>query len=471
MGEWITKKDANGNIYWYNTRTGQRSSGISLTTNTIPDGGTIKKNTETSTGISSGQNRQRDATVRQVNSYNTRAYKVHNHQDQTNHLTQKNQTAAIDKNGNYHAVQTNYTPTPEAPMEQVSPEFDLISGGSLLSDGAKKLGSKLVSKFGNKTATTEGAAELSPTLERAFENKVSQADFLKEFETQRGNLIAFYNSPNYKWRIANAGMSPEKGEILTKGLIDNTKNTKISLVGDIDKSATNAAAVSQGEVGGATYARTFEINNNGEWIIKTPEIFLNFPKLSGLKTRLYTMYHELLHASSRNSDGVGSYWYSRFKGKPIRAKLDSPTLKTIDEALEFDKALQAANMYPAITDKALFMQILAKNNPHMTTSRMEELWNLAQYITSRTEWRSRGLSLIDNAKKAGQSLSDYIKSNPMHDPAFSDMRNYASPQHIYNYASQALGISAPVGLGLKAYNTPDKVEYHKQGGQIKYFYD
>jgi hypothetical protein len=87
MGEWITKKDANGNIYWYNTRTHQRSSGISLTTNTIPDGGTIKKNTEASTGISSGQNRQRDATVRQVNSYNTRAYKVHNHQDQINHLT------------------------------------------------------------------------------------------------------------------------------------------------------------------------------------------------------------------------------------------------------------------------------------------------------------------------------------------------------------------------------------------------
>lgn len=129
MGDWITKKDANGNIYWYNTRTGQRSSGISLTTNTIPDGGTIKKNTEASTGISSGQTRQRDATVRQVNSYNTRAYKVHNHQDQTNHLAQKNQTAALDKNGDYHAVQTNYTPTPEAPMEQVSPEFDLLTLG------------------------------------------------------------------------------------------------------------------------------------------------------------------------------------------------------------------------------------------------------------------------------------------------------------------------------------------------------
>lgn len=129
MGEWITKKDANGNIYWYNTRTHQRSSGISLTTNTIPDGGTIKENTEASTGISSGQNRQRDATVRQVNSYNTRTYKVHNHQDQTNHLTQKNQTAAVDKNGNYHAVQTNYTPTPEAPMEQVFPEFDLLTLG------------------------------------------------------------------------------------------------------------------------------------------------------------------------------------------------------------------------------------------------------------------------------------------------------------------------------------------------------
>lgn len=465
MGEWITKKDANGNIYWYNTRTHQRSSGISLTTNTIPDGGTIKKNTEASTGISSGQNRQRDATVRQVNSYNTRAYKVHNHQDQINHLTQKNQTAAIDKNGNYHAVQTDYTPTPESPMEQVSPEFDLISGASLLSKGAKKLGSK----FGSKAASTlggESVAEISPALAKAQTDEVLKAELLKEFEASRRNLIAFYNSPDYAARIAKAGLTPEEGKVLVNALVNNTKNTKGLLVGGIDLSTTNAANLKGGVAAGATTARRLTLGSDGKVIFDIPEVKLNAPYLQRVKERLYTMYHELLHASSRSSNGIGSPWNTTINGKRYGIKFEGDP---IDKALEINKRIQASNISPATTNKQLFTQILKRNNPNMSDARIDELWNLCQYVTQPTEWRSRGLSLIDNAKRRGQSLWDYINSNPLNDAAFADMRPYATPRQIYNYASQALGISAPVGLGLKAYNTPDKVEYHKHGSQIKYF--
>lgn len=108
----------------------------------------------------------------------------------------------------------------------------------------------------------------------------------------------------------------------------------------------------------------------------------------------------------------------------------------------------------------------------MSDTRIGELWDTCQYVTEPTEWRSRGLSLIDSAKREGQSLWDYINSNPINDAAFADMRPYATPRQIYNYASQALGVSAPIGVSLKMYTSSnDKSGYHKQGGQIKYFYD
>jgi hypothetical protein len=44
-------------------------------------------------------------------------------------LKQKNQDVILDKQGEPEVIQADYTPTLEAPMEIVSPEFDLLTLG------------------------------------------------------------------------------------------------------------------------------------------------------------------------------------------------------------------------------------------------------------------------------------------------------------------------------------------------------
>lgn len=122
MGDWIKTRGINGEWGWLNVKTNQFRT-------TQPVEGTISSNTTKSTGISQGVNRQRDAVTRQTDSYNRRQYTVHNHQDQTSHLVQKHKEVTVDSDGNFKETQADYTPTPEAPMEQVSPEFDLLTLG------------------------------------------------------------------------------------------------------------------------------------------------------------------------------------------------------------------------------------------------------------------------------------------------------------------------------------------------------
>lgn len=87
------------------------------------------------------------------------------------------------------------------------------------------------------------------------------------------------------------------------------------------------------------------------------------------------MYHELLHASSRGSNGVGSRWHAWFKGKPFEVEIGDPVTKTIDDALEFDKHLQAANMSPVGTNKKLYIQHLLNKVPNASKEWLESQWN------------------------------------------------------------------------------------------------
>ncbi len=131
MGDWILTRGVNGEYGYVNTSTGQfRTS--------IPVESTTNSTTSRSIGYNSqqaksGNQRARtQASINQANSYNNRQQNIHNYADATQKLVQKHQVATIDSNGNAHTVQANYTPQNEAPMEQVSPEFDLLSATDII---------------------------------------------------------------------------------------------------------------------------------------------------------------------------------------------------------------------------------------------------------------------------------------------------------------------------------------------------
>lgn len=175
---------------------------------------------------------------------------------------------------------------------------------------------------------------------------------------------------------------------------------------------------------------------------------------SPMKT-LKTLWHEILHSSSDHSQGLGSTLIKVKNPSTNQIKTFSKGTGIIDKALEYDKAIQNKyldNIYKseeAFTDAAL-----KRGFPLDAITRS---WNAIKYMTEPNEWRSRGLDLVLTAANKGKSLKDYIASKPLNDPAYRDMRSIASNNQIYNYASRALGLSVPIGLGI-SYASSDSGE-------------
>ncbi len=457
MGDWITKKDANGNIYWYNTRTHQRSSGISLTTNTIPDGGTIKKNTEASTGISSGQTRQRDATVRQVNSYNTRAYKVHNHQDQTNHLAQKNQTAALDKNGDYHAVQTNYTPTPEAPMEQVSPEFDLLNMWRIgLSPIAKKA-KPLASADANASSGIKTATEI-PAL--------SDADILKAYNEAKQYHFNRINSPEWEQAaIRSERFSPGEIPILRNELTTQLNRVKLGSIADEAKKRWGLKVANLNTQPGAQAVHWSLLKPGGSTmddVIHTVELVnKNMPYDAAVDNFI----HELGHAMT---SGLGSTAENLARNVP-HINLESKLFPLTQRLMDYNNSL-----LPTRTSE----QIL---NSGIKATERGLNW-IRDYLGQATEKTARGyvgkrhIEDLINYAKSNNANSDYNHITQWLGSRITNMQQLnwvGGAENTPNFYKNLLGLTAPVGVFgyVASSNNLASSQYHKQGGQIKYFYD
>ena len=119
----IKTRDINGNWVYMDVSTGR-------TTSAGPETGTIRTNTVKSVGgdVKTKQGRVKIAQ-KQATSYNNRQHKVHNYSDTTRRLKQKYQDVVLDEQGEPKIVQTDYTPALEAPMQIVSPEFDVLTLG------------------------------------------------------------------------------------------------------------------------------------------------------------------------------------------------------------------------------------------------------------------------------------------------------------------------------------------------------
>ena len=189
MENWIRSKDINGNWGWLNIKTNQFRY-------TYPQQGTIQQNTVKSIGFRPHVKSDKiKAAHIMANSYNLKQHKVHNYMDTTQKLQQRQQTTTVDKQGNPHNIQTDYTPKDEAPMEITGPEKWYVEmeaiPGKAINAGAKYLFKRL----GNNISKDIVSKEVSTAA-----NKLVPLRNLRNFlgTNPSSNLKVFkFNNTNY----------------------------------------------------------------------------------------------------------------------------------------------------------------------------------------------------------------------------------------------------------------------------------
>lgn len=271
-------------------------------------------------------------------------------------------------------------------------------------------------------------------------------------------LESFYRSDNYLDRLRAAGIwrAPLKRQKVIDQLVSNTKNSKIIPVKDIPLKGTNAANV-KGVVAGVSYKKLpnvmFDKTGRITKVAMNPSVIkINTGVTLPAEQRLGTIEHELLHASTDNSNGLGSTLEKIKVINPITKNPQTFRINkdeaALDDIMEYNKRLMEGNML----SKEQYIEALKQRNPNAPEEALQPFIDKYTYITSPQEWRARGLQLNLEARRHGQSLVDYIKSNPTRNTNFADMRKYATPQQIYNYASRALSLATPIGLGAYLMN-------------------
>lgn len=284
---------------------------------------------------------------------------------------------------------------------------------------------------------TQSASELLPNAEKIGKRALKD----------------FYNSDNYMNRLRSAGMwrTPLKRPQVIDQLITNLDRTKLTSLKPTSLKNSNASNV-KGIALGLTKPKQPRLSLNGDGsiskvIINPAEVLMNPSVVSTEQNFLRVLEHELLHASSNGSNGLGSTIKKIGFTNPITKMKQIATVdlkqSPIDKIMEYDKNLMKGN----IVSKEDYLKRYKQLIPNKPKEHYEQAGNMYDYVTSPQEWRARGLQLQLDAAHQGKSLADYIMSNPKDNINYKQMVKYATPQQIYKYASKALGLAVPMGVG------------------------
>lgn len=184
MGDWIYTRGPSGEYGYINLKTGQFRSSRPLE-------GTIQRTAENSVGYRQGTQQGRNqAAAKMADSYNSRQKEVHNYQDTTNKLQQKQQSVTIDPNGDAHVVQTDYTPVNEAPMQITGPEKWLVETEAVpfkpLQMGtaylAGRFGSGAIQNWGRRTVLNDAFSRFGSEIPVSATGKDLLTPYLKAKE-------------------------------------------------------------------------------------------------------------------------------------------------------------------------------------------------------------------------------------------------------------------------------------------------
>lgn len=276
------------------------------------------------------------------------------------------------------------------------------------------------------------------------------------YDKAHRNVTHFLNSKSYQARMNLAKLSEKEQAELVKAQTQLANQIKFKPVDSIANTG-NAKEVRGAVVSGSSEPRNVlqVIGKPNQFFLSPSIVRLNLGARKSPMNTLKILWHEILHSSSDHSQGLGSTLMKVKNPSTNQMQTFSKGTGIIDKALEYDKAIQNKYLDDIYKSEKAFTDAALKRGYPLDA--IKRSWNGIKYMTEPTEWRSRGLDLVLTAANKGKRLKDYIASKPINDPAYRDMRSIASDDQIYNYASRALGLSVPIGLGI-SYASSDSGE-------------
>lgn len=449
MGEWIRTRGISGEYGYQNMRTGEFRT-------TMPTESTVSRTTTNSTGISQGKRRALDAATKQTNSYNTRAHKVHNYADETRRLAQKHQNVHVQSDGTPTIVQSDYTPGPEAPMEQVSPEFDLLNMWRLGMTSVAKEMKPLVSTNANTGVKT--VTEI-PAL--------SDADILKAFNEAKQYHLNRINSPEWEQAaIRSKQFSPEEIPVLRNELTTQLNRVKFGSIADEVQNRWGVRLLNSNTSSAGDLAVHQAVLRPGgttmDDVIHTVSLV---NKNMSYDSAVDNFIHELGHGMT---SGLGST-AENLAANNARLNLESKLFPQTQKLIDYNNSLLPTRTADQILNSGVKATEKGMN------------W-IRGYLGEATEKTARGYV----GKKHIADLTNYAKANNLNSdynsitqwlgsrvPNMQQLNWVGGAENTPNFYKNVLGITAPIGaFGYAASSTNStSSQYHKQGGQIKYFYD
>ena len=419
-------RDINGNWVYMDMKTGR-------TTSADPESGTIRNNAVNSVGGDNKTKRGRTQIAKnQVTSYNNRQYKVHNYADTTMRLKQKNQDVILDKQGEPEVIQADYTPTLEAPMEIVSPEFDLLTLGRQAATSIYKAANPATKP------TVNSFADAAPTTLKQSET-LSQEQIEQAYNQAKQWHLNRINSQGYRNRALRAGFTEEEIPQLQKQLTDQINRIQLRKPEEVFPNI-----VRNSNYNGPARAEWWRtVNKKGDLV----QGIGYYNTQGSYDDAVSSFVHELGHGMTYGLNGNETSGYM---------KMLADQFPLINRAVKYNKSL-----YPEITNSRI-QQILPGTK-------------MGKYFSEPTEMQSRGYEFMRDYTNNKFRFNQAGKTNPTlfeltgRRDNSRIFRGLASDDGATNFYKNALSIGAPTGIaGTYLYNNQDgkEIEYQKQGGKM-----
>ena len=457
MGDWIYTTDINGNKGWLNIKTNQFRT-------TYPQQGTIQQNTEKSVGFRPYVKQDKvKAAVKMKNSYNSRQYTPHNHMDESIKLEQKHQEVTIDKNGNPHIIQKDFTPKDETPMKIEGPE-NLVVETAAMPIAPLKFGvAELAGRFGNGVLQNWGRKTI---LEDTFKNVVGKGltDAAESQVTKQAakEVIPKYNevryisinTPKSIKDVVNNFTSKVNGLRNLKNQSLGKSNTRVFNHNNIDYIVNNDVDdITMGNY----LANTNGVGKHIEWYPEKYEKYTQMFRDNGYRYLDQKAYNDEVKQLAKDLASNNELLYSKDFLSKVEAAAKKEYMDSFDLLQDIQKASRMLNFkpLPARPKYEIPIEDLAYENFSTLNKNVSGVYYPGKH-TIYMEFDANGKPIANNP------LSTWIHENEHYfQELFSDEFNSKSNKTFINR-----GYTSPDSYGLKFMSLVDDINYSEASSSL-----
>lgn len=450
MGDWIYTTDINGNKGWLNTKTNQFRT-------THPQQGTIQQNTEKSVGFRPHVKQDRiKAVVKVKNSYNSRQYTPHNHSDETIKLEQKHQDITVDRNGNPHIVQKNFTSRDEAPMKIDGPENLVVETVAVpiapikfgVAELAGRFGSGLLQNWGRKTVLEDTfKSVVDKGLTDTAESQVAK-QAIKEI-VPKYNKVRYIpiNTPKSVKEIVNNFDSKVTNLRNLKNQSLGKSNTRVFKHNNINYTVdNNVDDITMGNY----LANTNGVGKHIEWYPEKYEKYTQMFRDNGYRYLDQKAYNDGVKQLAKDLASNNELLYSKDFLSKVEAAAKKEYMDSFDLLQDIQKASRMLNFkpLPARPKYEIPIEDLASENFSTLNKNVSGVYYPGKH-TIYMEFDANGKPV------ANDSLFTWIHENEHYfQELFSDEFNSKSNKTFIDR-----GYTSPDSYGLKFMSLVDNINY------------